>query len=87
MKWHELEVHYNETSEAGGEKGIEYPVSRNNDRKRAATRNTTKNTTISAEATNKYSESDPDDKDYVAQLPKKRLNADAPKKTKKKNIV
>ena len=69
---------------AEGEKGIEYPISSNNDRKRAATRNTTKNTTTSVEATNKYSESDPDDKDYAAQLPKKKLNADAPKKTKKK---
>ena len=63
MKWHELEVHYNETSELEDENEIERPISNNNDRKRAATRNTTKNTTTSAGTTNEYSESDPDDID------------------------
>ena len=61
VKWHELEVHYNETREAEGENEIERPIISNNDRKRAATRNTTKNTTTTG-TTNEYSESDPDDK-------------------------
>ena len=61
-------------------------ISNNNDRKRAATRNTTKNTTTSAGTTNEYSESDPDDKDYVAHLLKKKIKTGAPKKTKKKTL-
>ena len=62
---------------------IECPISSNNDRKRAATRNTTKNTTASAGTMNEYSESDRDDKDYVTQLLNKKLKTGAPKKTKK----
>ena len=63
MRWHELEVHYNETSGTEGENEIDCPISSNYDRRKAATRNTTKNTTTSTGTTNKYSKSDPDDKD------------------------
>ena len=63
IKWHEFEVHYNKISEAEGENEIECPICSNNDRKRAATRNTTKNTTTSTVTTSTYSESDPDHKD------------------------
>ena len=63
MKWHELEVHYTETSEAESKNKIECPISNSNDRKRAATRNRTKYTATSPEIMNEYSESDPDIKD------------------------
>ena len=86
MKWHELEVHYRETSEAESENKTECPISNSNDRKRAATRNRTKNTTTSPEIMNEYSESDPDIKDYLAQLLKKKLKCGAPKKTIKKTL-
>ena len=54
-------VHYNETSDAEDENEKDGPTSSNNDRRRAATRNTTENT---------------DDKDYVAQLPKRKPKTD-----------
>ena len=66
---------------------IERPISSNNDRKRATTRNTTKNTITSAETTNEYNESDTDDTNYVAQLLKKKLKTGATKKTKKRHRV
>ena len=44
MRWHELEVHYNETSGTEGENEIDCPISSNNDRRKVATRNTNKNT-------------------------------------------
>ena len=42
MKLHESEVHYNEASQAEGENERDGPIISNNDRRRAATRNTTK---------------------------------------------
>ena len=80
----QLEVHYNLTSEAEGENEIDGPTSSNRDRKRTATRNMTKNTTTSPGTMNEDSKCDPDDKDYVAQLPKRKAKAGAPKKTKTK---
>ena len=59
----ELEVHYNETSEVEGENQIDSPINSNNDRKRAASRKTTKNTTTSAGPRNEDNESALDDKD------------------------
>ena len=78
----ESEVHYNATSEADGENQIDDPTSSIRDRKRTATRNTTKNTTTFRETMNEKSECDPDDEDYVAQLPKRKPKVGAPKKTK-----
>ena len=57
-----MEVHYNETSEADGENEKKCPISSKYDRKRAATRNETKNTITFAGTTNEYSESDSDEK-------------------------
>ena len=45
---------------------IDSPKSSNNDRRRATTRNSTKNTTTSTGTMNEDSESDPDNKNYVA---------------------
>ena len=60
-----------------------WPKSSNKDRRRAPTRNTTKNTTISAGTMNGDSVSDPYDKDYVTQLPKKtKAKTDPPIKMK-----
>ena len=42
MKLHESEVHYNEASQAEGENERDGPIISNNNRRRAATRNTTK---------------------------------------------
>ena len=67
-------------------RGDKCPISNNNGSKRAATRNTTNNTTTVAGTTNEYSEYDPDNKDYVAHLLRKKLKTDAPKKTKKKTL-
>lgn len=52
--------------------------------KRVATRSTTKNTTTFSGTINKDRESNPNEKDYVAQLPKRKLKVGAPKNTKKK---
>ena len=72
---------YYETSEVEGENEIECPISSNSYRKWAAARNTTKSKTTSAGTTNEYREFD---KEYVAQLLKKKLKIGAPKKAKKK---
>ena len=52
---------------------IDDPKSSSKDRRRAPTRNTTKNPTTSAGTMNGDNASDPCDKDYVAQLPSSRL--------------
>ena len=80
----ESEVHYNEISEVEGKNELDGPINSNNGRKRAATRNATKNITTSTGTTNEESESDPDDKDYVAQLPKRKPEAGTCRKNKKK---
>ena len=80
----ELEVHYNETSEVEDENKIDGQTGSNNDRNRAPTRNTTKNTTTSAGKMIGESEVDPNNEDFqnVAQLPNRK-----PKSGESKTII